>query len=224
MNRLPIVVAALAAFLALATPANASPIGPGGYHGPNPTGGGTSGGIDPPYFFTYSDLAGDIGYGTLDATNSGLGDGSLLVTGGTLILTASSDGNGSIGTYSLIPEGPGAVVSPSGLFAVDDLIYPANNAANGVNPNISGNPSYLTNWGLLFGQPGTGSQNEVNIYANGGGDYALWSEAGGSYNITNSSGGTFALVALPEPASLTLLGLGAAAIAVYSRRRKVAVE
>ena len=109
---------------------------------------------------------------------------------------------------------------------MDNLFYPANNAASGVNPgSISANPSYLTNWGLLFGKGSgtTGSQNEINIWGNGKGDYAFYSEANGSYNIQNSSGGTFTASAVPEPATLTLFGSGLFCLAGCAwRRRKLA--
>jgi hypothetical protein len=184
------------------------------------------------YTFTYSDGSGNAGYGTLVATASGLGDGSLLVTSGSLTLTSSSVGGGT-GTYSLIPTAglvpyppapPAAYYSPSGLFAVDDLIYPANNAASGVNPGIGSNPSYLTLYGLLFGPPGTGSQTEINIWGIGGGDYAIYSEIGGSYNIQTGSGGSFELTAAPAPNGLALCGLsGFVFLGVLIRRRKTEI-
>jgi hypothetical protein len=203
--------------------ANAGPTPPG-WPGSGGGGGRLPGGPDPLFTFTFTDLAGDVGNGTLSAIDSGLGDGSLLVTSGTLNLTSSSDGNASVGTYSLIAVGPAITGSPSGLFAVDDLIYPNNDAANGVSPNIGSNPSYLTNWGLLFGHPGSGSQDEINIWGNGNGDYAFGSEMGGNYNILQLSGGTFTLTPVPEPTSLCLLGIGLSGLAVFALRGRKAGE
>src|SRR6516162_1201079 len=75
--------------------ANAGPTPPG-WPGSGGGGGRLPGGPDPLFTFTFTDLAGDVGNGTLSAIDSGLGDGSLLVTSGTLNLTSSSDGNASV--------------------------------------------------------------------------------------------------------------------------------
>jgi hypothetical protein len=168
------------------------------------------------YHFTFSDQSGDAGYGTLNAVPSGLAD-SLVVTSGSLTVTSG----GATGTYSLIPTGPYSTYSPLGAFIVDDVIYPNNDAANGVNPGISGGPSYLTYWGLLFG----GSGAEVNIFAypTGGGNYEFYKGTGpGIYSVGAASGVSFSLTPVPEPASLTLLGVGACGLLGYGWRRKKA--
>ena len=98
------------------------------------------------FTFTLGGL--DIGTGTLTATDSGLGDGSLLVTGGTLNLTASTGNNGGqLGTYVITPIGP----TPGGPNnCCDDLLYPANNADQGTYSGGIGHPSYLDINGLYF--------------------------------------------------------------------------
>jgi len=158
-----------------------------------PTGGTyLPGGADPSFTFNYRDAAGDVGYGTLNTVASGLGDGSFLATSGSFTLIGSADGNASTGTYALIPEGPAVSISPSGQFIVDDLIYPDNNAASGVNPAIGSNPSFLTYYGLLFGQPGTGPATEINLWGTGSGNYTLYAFTNGSgYNIAQSSSSAF---------------------------------
>jgi hypothetical protein len=231
MKRAILIPAVLSLLLGAVNPAGA------GWYPVSETGelGGVAppGGPDPIFTFTYSDTAGDMAYGTLDAVNSGLGDGSLLVVSGTLVVTASANGSG-LGTYSLItnPSSPvDSVLSPSGLFIYDDLIYPNNNAYSGVNPGPGSsdlNSSYLTAWGLLFGSETgtTGSQEEINIWGNGSGNYSFYSAVGGSYTIDqgfpfNPGGGsTFMLTAVPEPSTLTLLGFGVAGLAGYGWRRR----
>jgi hypothetical protein len=172
------------------------------------------------YTFLYTDIAGDVGFGTLSAEASGLADDSLLVTGGTLHLITPSDPS-SDGTFNLIPEGPNVTLSPSGLFIVDNRIYPADDAGDGVTPYaMISNPSYLTNAGLLFGNAG----EEINIYGNGGGNYALYTEVGGGYHIQNGSGGTFTLTPVPSPAAawggIALIGL----VGVTKLRQRAQVD
>ena len=176
--------------------------------------------MDPEFTFTFSG-GGSSGFGVLSAVNSGLGDGSLHVIAGSLTVTSSSDGNASVGTYTLLPAGPGITTSPSGAFLVDNLIYPANNAFSGVNPGFGSNPSFLTNFGLLFGPPSTGSQQEINIWGNGNGDFAFFTFNNG-YNIQTGSGVTFTLAPVPEPSGLVVFGAATLAGVAFCgwRRRK----
>ncbi len=194
------------------------------------TGTGTQGGSlayspsgpDPMFNYTFN-IAGNVGFGTLNAQNSGLGDGSLLVTGGTLTLTSSADPTDTpLGTYSLLAiSGPPTVTSsPLGSSIVDDLIYPGNNAAGGANQGVQGftttGPSYLDYFGLLFGTT-IGSTPEINLYYgnNGAQTYSMLT------NTQNYDGGTFTLTsATPEPSSLILLGMGIASLTGYSRWRR----
>lgn len=176
------------------------------------------------YSFTYTDGTGNAAHGTVTAVDSGLGDGSLHAISGTLTVTSSADGNGSVGTYSLLSIGPNVTTSPAGAFIVDNLIYPNNNAGNGVNSGGITNPSFLTNWGLLFGQPGTGSQTEVNFWGNGNGDYALFTFNSSGYNIQQGGGGSFSVTLVPEPTTLAVFGMclvGAVGFA-YRRRGRIA--
>ncbi len=178
------------------------------------------------YDFTVNDGAGDVGHGTLTTTSpSGWGDDSQLAVSGLLSVTATQNaGLLPLGNYSLIPT-PGGTVSTSGTggFFIDSLVYPLNDAASGNNnANLSGNPSYLTNDGLLFGTNGT---FEINIWGNGGAiNYALYTATSGpTYGVTTGSGGLFTLQQVPEPSSLILAGVaGVVAVGCGLRRRRQA--
>lgn len=201
--------AVLVCCLGTVTPVVAGTISPSGSSGS----GTTPSGVDPVYNFTF-DIDGITGFATLNTVASGLGDGSMWATSGTLTVTSTTDQ----GMYTLLPVGPDETISPSGLFAVDNLIYPADNAYSGVNPGSGSGPSFLTYWGLLFGSGSGSSATEINIFANGDNSYSFWSETGGNYTV-GESGGVAAVAPVPEPASLTTLGIGACGLLGYTWRR-----
>lgn len=203
------------------------------------------------YDFTYNDTAGDVANGQLTVVDSGLGDGSVLATGGWIDVTASSGTPSSavVGTYPLMTSsgtttaiGP-SVTSPDQInFEVDNLLYPNWAAGSGANNGFSGyplitNPSYLDEFGLVFGGPGsTGQQVAVNIWGNGSqggsiggvdnpsGDYAMYTQdSTGNNPVQVGGGGTFTLTAVPEPSSFILLGtafVGLGAVCLRRRARK----
>jgi len=117
----------------------------------------------------------------------------------------------------LIFIGSSANWSSTKDFVVDDLLYPGGDAASGPNHGdmSGGNPSYLTWWGLLFGDGGT---TEINIWGNGGADnYSLvMGLPDRNYPLTeNGIAGTFAPIQsdpeedlpLPEPGTILLLSV-----------------
>jgi hypothetical protein len=101
------------------------------------------------FSFTATDSAsGTFSYGLLQATANG--DGTYTATGGYLIVISGP----IVGTYDLFPNPspPATFFSPSGVFLVDDQLFP------GQNPT-------LDVFGLLF----TGNGLEINIWNDGGG-------------------------------------------------------
>ena len=118
------------------------------------------------YTFTYSDIYGVKAHGTLSGTDSGLGNGSIHVTGGSLMIDANpqhvSGGKSSlfpdnhyVGTYDLLPIGP-SYYSFHGITSGDNLLYPT--------PGSAG--QYLDSSGLLFGDASTAAASTIaiNIY------------------------------------------------------------
>jgi hypothetical protein len=213
MKRFLMIVASLVMVLCTVRPAAAALI-PGGGSGPGGSPGSGGGGPgDPLISFTYSDTSGNTGFGSLNAVPDGLGDGGLLAVSGSITIT----GGGLAGdTLSLLSAGPG--VTAIDIFIVDNLVYPNNNAGNGANNGqgglgFIGNPSFLDNGGIIFGGAGV----TLNIWGNGGGDYAFIYDQNGAIGGANS-GGTFTVV--PEPASLTLFGLGAVSLIGFARRQR----
>ena len=150
------------------------------------------------YTFTFSDGT-NTANGGLDVTPY-MGPG-LFATSGYVDVTSGL----AIGHYSLEPLGPGEVLTPSGLFFVDNVIYP-----------MLGPATLLDVWGLIF----TNGTTEINIWGNGGTQaYQFYSGANGGYPVEGAPNGTF-LFAVPEPSTLALLGLGGICLAVGAIRRR----
>jgi hypothetical protein len=225
MKRFLMIVSSLAMLSFAVRPAAGAAI-PGGLAAPSGTP-GVGGSPDPFLSFAFVDSSGDVGFGSLNAINSGLGDGSLWAVSGSLTMTGGALAGDN---FSLLGAGPGVTAigstNPGIGWVVDNLVYLNDDAGNSVNNGQGGlasisNPSYLTNGGLLFGSGST----EVNIFGNGNGDYAfLYTTPSGFFGP--ASGGKFVAAAVvPEPSSLTLLGLSALGMVGYTwRRRKVAAR
>jgi len=108
-------------------------------------------------------------YGSVNVTDQG--GGNWLATSGTLTVTGGAD----VGTWSLIPGGPGVTTSPLGAFLYDNVITPAANPALDVD-------------GLLFGIPG----KELNVWGNSANNYSFYDYTPASgYGTTLVGAGTF---------------------------------
>ncbi len=111
----------------------------------------------------------ETAYGSLNVTD--LGGGSWLATAGSLTVTGGSD----VGTYTLIPGGPGITTSPLGSFLYDNVITPSANPALDVD-------------GLLFGVTG----KEINVWGNSANNYSFYDSTGtGVYGTQLVATGAF---------------------------------
>ena len=113
-------------------------------------------------------IAPETAYGTLNATDQG--GGQWLATAGSLTVTGGSD----VGTYTLIPGGPGVTTSPLGGFIYDNVVTPSANPALDVD-------------GLLFGVAG----KEINVWGNSANNYSFYDYNGTTYGTQLTGTGTF---------------------------------
>jgi hypothetical protein len=97
----------------------------------------------------------ETAYGTLNVTDQG--GGKWLATAGSLTVTGGSD----LGTYTLIPGGPGVTTSPFGSFIYDNVV------------TLSANPALDVD-GLLFGVTG----KEINVWGNSANNYSFYDSTG----------------------------------------------
>jgi hypothetical protein len=114
-------------------------------------------------------IAPQTAYGSLNVTDQG--GGKWLATAGSLTVTGGSD----VGTYTLIPGGPGVTTSPFGSFIYDNVITPSANPALDVD-------------GLMFGVAG----KEINVWGNSANNYSFYDSTGpGVYGTQLTATGAF---------------------------------
>ena len=108
-------------------------------------------------------------YGSVNVTD--LGSGAWLATSGSLTVTGGSD----VGTYTLIPGGPGQTTSPLGSFYYDNVLIQSANPPLDVD-------------GLLFGVAG----KELNVWGNSTNNYSFYDSTGpGVYGTALTATGAF---------------------------------
>jgi hypothetical protein len=169
---------------------------------------------------SYSDPSGDVLSGQLTAIS--LGGNQYLATSGTITVAATDQDAGAfVGTYSLLPGGPGNVLSPSGSFQYDNVLY------------YPGSPNIVDFSGIL-GFVGSGGI-ELNLFGdqnNTPGYYSLEGYSSGTglvdfyvLNQGNVAGpATATLTPVPEATTmiagaLLLLPLGASTLRILRKSR-----
>lgn len=156
--------------------------------------------IDPMYDYVFS-IGLDTGYFSVDAVS--LGGGEYNAISGSLTVTGGND----IGTYTLLPGGPGDTCSPDSCeFGYDDDLFPADQDP-------------IDQFGLVF----TSGDILLTLTAPNADDYYFltYSPQSGLYFENDTSGNAYVSL-VPEPGSLPLLVAALAGLVVIRRRKKPA--
>ena len=156
---------------------------------------------DPMFTYSFIDLSGDAGSGSLDATL--VSPGEYNATSGSLTITGSN----FPGSYSLVPGGPGEA-DIGAVLTYDDDIYPSATAELDSNGLLFGNANQLIDFSDVAGQL------NFTIYENDGSGIPI--EA---FYLPESDFSVAEVTPAPESATLTLFTSGLLGLAWIKRRR-----
>ena len=163
------------------------------------------------YDWTFSDAAASItGSGQLTTADflDGKGHDITSITGtlGGETVTGLVGGNPG---YSTGNGSSPSILTADGLFYYDNILYPAANSDQG---------ALLDNSGLVFSTTG---HVEANLFGNSL-DFGYASSVSGpasSYDHNDSAGAIFTIAAVPEPASMAVIGSGCLGLGMIRRRQ-----
>lgn len=158
--------------------------------------------IDLSFYLTEFGNPGHVVTGSASLNGTAMGADAYHATGGTVTVNGIAADSG---LYNLLPVGPSWMLSPSGAFLVDNMVYTV------LDPHLD----YA---GLLGFHASNGV--ELNIWGVSPGVYSVYAWTPGSgYSTTFTGAGSMSVSVIPDGgASLVLLGSALGGLAVLKRK------